>query len=275
MKRFLTLSARWRKGWIAALLLAFMLPFAFDAGAVHVYFKPGLVGTSNGNYNWAQGNERYAVYYYGNGDGWVSMTATSGLSGVYDAEVPSGYTNIILCRMNGGSTTNSWDNKWDQSGNLAYPSSDTYYNKSNNGWASTWVENTAGMSVTTVPTFAPYLQTNSNVNGSQNIAFTKGTGNTYYIDVTSHAATNFNFRVRANSTATTTTVGVWGASGTVSALNTQTTLTSSTTYRTFNVANAVLSRIELEATNVTLKSNLNGYTATMKIKFIGTAEATS
>ena len=37
----------------------------------------------------------------------------------------------------------------------------------------------------------------------------------------------------------------------------------------------MLSRIELEATNVALNSNLNGYTATMKINFIGTAEATA
>ena len=262
MKRLLTLSARWRKGWVLAILMAFMLPFAFDAGAVHVYFKP--------DGNWTQSSARFALYYYGNGDGWVSMTSTSGLSGVYDAELPSGYTNFIIVRLNGSSSANNWGNKWNQSADLTYPTADSYYNKSSNSAWDSW-----SVTPTTVPTFAPYLQTNNNVNGSQNIAFTKGTGNTYYIDVTSHAATNFNFRVRANSTATTTTVGVWGASGTVSSLNTQTTLTSSTTYRTFNVADAVLSRIELEATNVKLNSNLNGYTATMKIKFIGTAEATA
>ena len=76
-----------------------------------VYLKP--------NSNWKQAGARFAAYFYGtSGSTWASMSSTSD-SGVYKCTVPSGtWGNIIFCRMNGSTTTNNWDNKWNQTGDL-------------------------------------------------------------------------------------------------------------------------------------------------------------
>ena len=68
---------------------------------------------------WDHSGARFAAYFYGNGDKWVSMTLKS--SGVYYCEKPSGYPNVIFVRLNGSTTGNNWDNKWNQTGNLIIP----------------------------------------------------------------------------------------------------------------------------------------------------------
>lgn len=76
-----------------------------------VYLKP--------NSNWKKDGARFAAYFYNSsGNTWAGMTETSD-SGVYKCTVPSGtWTNIIFCRMNGSTTANSWDTKWNQTGDL-------------------------------------------------------------------------------------------------------------------------------------------------------------
>lgn len=72
--------------------------------------------------NWKLGNERYAVYCFGDGDEWYDMTLVSdGCGGkiYYKADVDPKYTTYIFCRMNGGTTENNWDNKWNQTNDLA------------------------------------------------------------------------------------------------------------------------------------------------------------
>lgn len=73
--------------------------------------------------SWKQGNERYAIYLYNyatDTNAWVSMS-DSDSDGIYSANVPSGnWTNVIFCRMNGSTTENNWDNKWNQTVDL-YP----------------------------------------------------------------------------------------------------------------------------------------------------------
>ena len=49
--------------------------------------------------NWKQSNARFAAYFFGNGEKWISMTDPDG-DGVYEVEVPAGYPNVIFCRMN-------------------------------------------------------------------------------------------------------------------------------------------------------------------------------
>ena len=78
-----------------------------------VYLKP--------NSNWTQAGARFAIYFYGNGDTWVSMTKVEGTNyyGVKISDIISkGYTGMIFCRMNPGNSTNDWDYKWDQTGDL-------------------------------------------------------------------------------------------------------------------------------------------------------------
>jgi hypothetical protein len=79
-----------------------------------LYLKP-----NTGSYSWHQGNERYAMYFFGAGEAWVSMTDSDN-DGIYSGKIPSGgYTNVIFCRMNGNSTQNNWNNKWCQTNDLA------------------------------------------------------------------------------------------------------------------------------------------------------------
>lgn len=73
------------------------------------------------NSNWNQAGARFAIYFYGNGDTWVSMTKVEGTS-YYGAKISDiiskGYTNLIFCRMNPANAGNDWNNKWNQTGNL-------------------------------------------------------------------------------------------------------------------------------------------------------------
>ena len=73
------------------------------------------------NANWNQSNARFAVYFYGNGDEWVSMTKVDGETNLYEVTSPSKvYKNLIFCRMNPSATANNWNNKWNQTGDLTY-----------------------------------------------------------------------------------------------------------------------------------------------------------
>lgn len=114
-----------------------------------VYFKPSP--------NWAQGNERYAFNTLdaSNTDKqlWVNFSKLSGgiYAATYDTSIHTG--RLIICRMNGATSENNWDNKWDQSGDLDTPNSSIFYDKSNNDWVNTWTGNTVNMSVKTPSDF--------------------------------------------------------------------------------------------------------------------------
>ena len=57
-----------------------------------LYLKP--------NSNWTQSNAWFAVYYWNDsGDAWKAMT-DSDADGYYEVEIPTGYSNLIFCRMN-------------------------------------------------------------------------------------------------------------------------------------------------------------------------------
>ena len=95
------------------------------------------------NSNWKVDNARFAAYFYGNGDIWVSMTDEDG-DGYYEVEAPAGYPNVIFCRMNPGTTENNWDNKWNQTGDLTVPTddkncytvpADVWNGSDNNNWS--------------------------------------------------------------------------------------------------------------------------------------------
>ena len=93
-----------------------MLPMSVFAAGTTLYLQP--------NSNWLIDDARFAAYFFGNGDTWVSMTDSDG-DGLYEVEAPEGYTSVIFCRMNPANTTNSWDNRWNQTSNLAIPTDGT------------------------------------------------------------------------------------------------------------------------------------------------------
>ena len=74
----------------------------------------------NANY-WDPNSARFAAYFFGNGEKWVSMTAVSGKTGIFEVEVPAGFEtkSVIFCRMNKGAAANNWNNKWNQTGDLS------------------------------------------------------------------------------------------------------------------------------------------------------------
>lgn len=93
-----------------------------------VYFQPGN--------SWTDANATFALYMYSStSNSWEAFTETS-TSGLYSAEYDDTYdSNIILVRLrpstaNGYSDENeglNWTNKWNQTSNLACPTSDVYY----------------------------------------------------------------------------------------------------------------------------------------------------
>lgn len=78
-----------------------------------LYLKPAS--------NWKEAGARFAAYFFeGDKNTWGSMTDNDG-DGVYEVDVPDGYSNVIFVRMNPGATANNWDNKWNQTADLVIP----------------------------------------------------------------------------------------------------------------------------------------------------------
>lgn len=96
-----------------------------------LYLKP--------NSNWIKDNARFAAYFFhtGGGDTWVSMSDSDG-DGIYEGNIPAGYTfgeNVIFCRMNPNTTSNNWNNKWNQTADLVIPTNgDNLYTVKDGSW---------------------------------------------------------------------------------------------------------------------------------------------
>lgn len=89
-----------------------------------IYLKP----QGTGDTSWTQGNERYALYAFNSTEnGWIDFSAVSGYNGYYTATYDTKYTTIIICRMNGSTTENKWDNRWFQTRNITAPDKTTIY----------------------------------------------------------------------------------------------------------------------------------------------------
>lgn len=76
-----------------------------------LYLKPG---------QWTSDSARIEAYFYGNGEAWATMTASS-TSGVLECEIPAGYTNVIFVRMDPAKAEHNWDSKWNQTSDLTLP----------------------------------------------------------------------------------------------------------------------------------------------------------
>ena len=111
----------------AALVMALSM-FAVNIPAgTKLYLTP--------NANWKQSNARYAAYFFGNGEAWVSMTKVEGETDLYELTSPSKeFTNVIFCRMNPSATANNWNNKWNQTADLTYNGTQNWYTVKEGTW---------------------------------------------------------------------------------------------------------------------------------------------
>ena len=127
------------------------------------------------NSNWKSDGARFAAYFYGNGETWVSMTNVTG--DYYVCDAPNGYPNVIFCRMNGSNNTNNWSNKWNQTGDLSFTSGKNCFTLASGVWdgaTTTWgtykPTSTASLSGTTpittaqTSTLTPSLSSNTTYN---------------------------------------------------------------------------------------------------------------
>ncbi len=86
-----------------------------------VYFIP------NKTWSGAVTNPRYSLYTTVSGvETWYNLNVQEGGNNVYYAELNQSLSEtdlFIFCRMNNTTTTNDWDNKWDQTNNIYYDNS--------------------------------------------------------------------------------------------------------------------------------------------------------
>ena len=108
---------------------------------------------------WKSDGARFAGYFWKDEQNykWVDMTAVSGQQNLYTCSIPSGYGNVIFCRMNGSTTSNNWDNKWNQTVDLKLSGGNHYTittpwngegDKATGAWSSYSATTRAGISGT-------------------------------------------------------------------------------------------------------------------------------
>ena len=93
------------------------------------------------NENWKKDGARFAIYTFGNGEGWYSMSAVNGASGFYQATIDDKYPQVIFCRMNPATSENNWGNKWNQTSDLTLETGKDLYTIAEGAWdkgAGTW-----------------------------------------------------------------------------------------------------------------------------------------
>lgn len=90
-----------------------------DANAKTLYLNPGILET---------GNAKFAAYYFNSGQTgvWTSDYLPELNDGIFQADIPDGYSTVIFCRMNPNAGLN-WEGRWDQTEDLVIPSDKNLY----------------------------------------------------------------------------------------------------------------------------------------------------
>lgn len=89
---------------------------AFSPEKGKVYLHP--------NADWMSQNARFAACFMQQDSPnttthkWVDMKRVKNMVDYYECDVPNDATGVIFCRMNPNSTTNGWDQKWNQTDDL-------------------------------------------------------------------------------------------------------------------------------------------------------------
>lgn len=98
----------------------------YEINTTHLFLVP--------NSNWKESNARFAAYFYGNGETWVSMTKVT--ADLYKVAIPTTktYPSVIFCRMNPSAAANNWNNKWNQSADLTITKGKNHYTIEDGAW---------------------------------------------------------------------------------------------------------------------------------------------
>lgn len=179
MKKFLT---------IIALLMAFVTPSLADKT---VY----LDATPSGNVNWPSG-ARFALYMYNSsGNAWKDFELKAGETYIYQATVPDEYTHIICVRMDGSTTENNWNNKWNQTQDIDISNFTEVINVKITGWDAASVSGPS-----TAAVISSVVLKGSYDSWGSGTALTEGTGNTWtgVLDLTD-VTTNVDIKLLANT----------------------------------------------------------------------------
>lgn len=146
------------------------------------------------NANWNQSNARFAVYFFGNGEEWVSMTKVAGETNLYEVTSPNkSFTNLIFCRMNPSASANNWNNKWNQTSDLTFDGTKNHYTVKNGTWdngGGTWSiwpipveKNYVDVTVTITANAAAYIKWSNAgeklANATDYVAMNAGENKTY------------------------------------------------------------------------------------------------
>ena len=100
---------------------------------------------------WNVANAVYGVHAWGDGSNYDAiMTKVEGEENLYQVEVADAKTSIIYVRLSSGTTEFSWDNKWNQTGDITIPTDGT-----NKFTITDWDNQTTGWSTYTPPTPDP------------------------------------------------------------------------------------------------------------------------
>ncbi len=154
-------------------------------GTARLYFNMSAVSWWTAGTN---GNGNFAYFFNSSGNAW-SAHAVNYSGNTYYVVIPAGsWTTVILTRNN-TSTSPSWDNKWNQTGNITLSSTSNYISKfSENSTSATWgtavkpaSTATLSASATTVApgeavTLTPALSSNATLNTIKSTTYSVGTG---------------------------------------------------------------------------------------------------
>lgn len=88
------------------------------------------------NDNWKQANAKFAANYFG-GEGVTQaftdfLTSEDGIH--YVAEIPDAATTVIFTRHAADAATPSWENKWNQTGDITIPADNNCYTIADGAW---------------------------------------------------------------------------------------------------------------------------------------------
>lgn len=114
---------------VLAMVLTFLpvLTFAADSTTT-VYLDPGL--DADQNPIWDQAGAWFAAWAWqtGSAGSWFTL-ADKDADGIYEAELPTGYSNVIFVRMADTATEPNWDddNKWNQTNDLTISGNHNLY----------------------------------------------------------------------------------------------------------------------------------------------------
>lgn len=110
----------------------FFLMLVALLGATSAFGKTVYIQPSS---NWLQDGARFALYMFGGAnDAWANFEVVDADNNIYKATFDDSQTSMIFVRMNGSTTENNWDNKWNQTADLVAPANDNQLYVFGDGW---------------------------------------------------------------------------------------------------------------------------------------------